>query len=98
MRSLTQGDIAAAARALLAHPEAERAARLRVMLDEAHAADRYRRVFGRSHPRLGNGTLMAAALAQGCLPEPPAGDRAYLRTMAQVIEAVLDWYAARAGK
>jgi len=95
MRTVTQGDVAAAARALLACPEDARAALLVRLLADAHAADRYRRVFGRVHPRLGNGTLMATALARTTVPEPVVGDMAYLRALAQVIEGVLDWHASR---
>lgn len=89
MRSITQGDIAAAARAALARPAPERAAAIAALIAEAELADRYRRRLGRLHPCLGNGTLMAAALARGAVPEPAPGDPAYLRAMAQVIEALL---------
>ncbi|MCC5983897.1 MAG: hypothetical protein JJU42_05990 [Rhodobacteraceae bacterium] len=95
MRSLSQGDIAAAARVLLTRPEAERPVLLRRMLAEAQAADRYRRRHGRVHPGLGNGTLMAAALARGGAAAPDADAIATLRAMAQVIDGVLDWHAAR---
>ncbi len=95
MRSLSQGDIAAAARVLLTRPEAERAGLMRWMLVEAHAADCYRRRHGRVHPGLGNGTLMAAALARGGGTAPAAGERALLCAMAEVIDGVLDWHAAR---
>lgn len=95
MRSLSQGDVAAAARVLLSRPEAERPGLLRRMLAEAHAADCYRRGHGRVHPGLGNGTLMAAALARGGGSAPAAGDMDALRAMAEVIDGVLDWHAAR---
>jgi len=91
MRSVGLGDVAAAARALMAVPEAERAALMRRLLDEAERADRFRRRCGRVHPWLGNGTLMARALACRRADVAGPGDAAYLAALAQVIEMVLDW-------
>ncbi len=95
MREITHGDMRACARVLLGHPRAEWARLMAVMLSEAHCADRYRRVFARAHPQLGNGTLMSVALARAPAPEPPASDTRYLVALAAATEAVLDWRAAR---
>lgn len=84
-------DVAAAARALMAVPDAARPALIERLIEEAGHAARYRRCFGRVHPRLGNGTLMERALARPLAEPHGPGDRAYLAAMAQVIEAVLEW-------
>ncbi|MCC5971380.1 MAG: hypothetical protein JJU15_15655 [Pararhodobacter sp.] len=91
MRAVTLGDVAAAARTLMAVAEPERAALIRQLLDEAACADRYRRWWGQEHPRLGNGTLMARAMARPQADVAGPGDPAYLAALAQVIEAALDW-------
>jgi len=95
MTAVGLGDIAAAARALMAVPEAGRAALIHRLLDEAGQAARYQRCHGRVHPRLGNGTLMERALACPRAEVAGPGDPEYLSALAQVIEAVLDW---RCGK
>ncbi len=91
MRDITHGDICAAARVLVDTPRSNWDAETARLLTEAEHADRYRRGFGIAHPRLGNGTLMAAALARAPAPAPPASDLDYLAALAAVIEAVLDW-------
>lgn len=98
MREITQGDIRAAARVLIARPCAQWPALVAHMLEEAHHADCHRKALGRVHGRLGNGTLMAVAMRQGPAPEPLASDGAYLDAMATVIEAVMRWRAERASR
>lgn len=83
------GDLAAAAAALMAVPEGERAARMQAMLRAAERADAFRRATGRRHPMLGNATLMAAALAQGGSARAGPGDPAWLDCLAQALEAVI---------
>lgn len=97
MRQITHGDVTCAARVLMQLPVSQRAMVLADMLTAAHLADCHRKATGRVHPRLGNGTLMAVALARGAGPEPFAGDRAYLTALAQVIEGVIAWRADRPG-
>ncbi|KPQ06779.1 MAG: hypothetical protein HLUCCA12_09230 [Rhodobacteraceae bacterium HLUCCA12] len=96
MRAVGLGDVSAAARALMAVPEPARPALMRRLLDEAAQADRYRLRRGRAHPVLGNGTLMARALACPLADVAGPGDPAYLAALAQVIEAVLDRRCATA--
>ncbi|PKP75670.1 MAG: hypothetical protein CVT84_01800 [Alphaproteobacteria bacterium HGW-Alphaproteobacteria-6] len=92
MRTITHGDVVAAARAIAAVPAGRRAENLRRLLDKADAADRFRKRHGRAHPLWGNGTLMAAALPMvPAAAEPFAGERAYLECLGQVIEALLSW-------
>lgn len=89
MRPVTQTDLAAAARVLLALPPAARAAGLAALFARADLADRHRQATGRSHPRYGNGTLVAAALA--CPRAEPAtpGAHEFMACLAQVLEALL---------
>ena len=97
MRAVTLGDIRAAARVLAQHPQAARAALMAAMLQEADFADRYRKAYGRCHPRLGNGSLMSAALARAKdIPAPRLSERDGLEALALVIHAVLAWRIDRA--
>ncbi|MCX7645466.1 MAG: hypothetical protein N2Z62_09265 [Rhodobacteraceae bacterium] len=89
MRALAHPDLATAARALLALPEARRAAEAARMLVEAEAADRYRKRVGRSHPVWGNGTLEGAARSRTLVEPRPLSDREYLSTLALVLDAIL---------
>lgn len=94
MRPVTLTDLAAAARVLLAQPEAQRAAAMAALIARAEAADRLRRDSGRLHPAYGNGTLLAAALAHPGA-NPPPGDCDYLACLALAAEALLRHGATR---
>jgi hypothetical protein len=97
MRPVLQGDVIAAAQAVLRLPEAERAGALRCMMSRAAAADAYRKRLGRAHPLWGNGSLMAVA-RRGALPPAPAlSDREFCRCLALVYETLIAWRAERAG-
>lgn len=98
MREITQGDICAATRVLLAHPKRDWPLLMAQMLYEAHVADCYRKRFGRAHPRLGTGSLMSVALARGPAPVPVAADSVSLVATGAVIAAVLVWRAERQRK
>lgn len=89
MRPVLHGDLVAAARVLLGLPAEERPARMRQLLDAADLGDRYRRRFGRPHPRFGNGSLMAAASAWPMPIEPGLDSREYLDCLGCAIEALL---------
>lgn len=95
MQPVTLGDLDCAARVLLATPRRARARVMAALIDRAETADRHRRDHGRLHPVWGNGTLMAAALAQPrCDPAAP-GDADYLRCLACALRAVRDRLAGR---
>lgn len=70
MRRVLIGDLLVAADHLAALPAARRRPAIELWLDEAHAAHRYMRRFGRPHPRWGTGSLMARVLAEGARPAP----------------------------
>ncbi len=92
MRTITHGDVTAAARAVHGRSiEAQRCMVLR-FLDRAHAADLFRKRLGRAHPFWGNGSLMAAIPSEICAKaEPFLSDTLHLEALALVIDTVLDW-------
>lgn len=89
MRPVMHGDLTSAARHLLALPAAARPDHCACLITQADAADRYRKRFGRVHPRWGNGTLMAAARRIPLPPEPPLHDPAYASCLLLVLTALI---------
>lgn len=89
MRSVTHGDVVAAARVLYMRAEDERGALMERLLRQARRGDRYRRETGRVHPFWGDGSLMAAALSLSPPPEPALADEEYCACLAQVFEALI---------
>ncbi len=87
MRPVLIGDAQAAALALLPLPDRARDAALERMFTRAAAADRYRKRLGRVHPAWGDGTLAAAARAEGGgeLAEPVLCDAGYLDALLRVL-------------
>lgn len=104
MRRVMLGDVIAAAQVLRDVPEGARAAHCAAMLARAQAADLWRKRLGRGHPRWGNGSLLALALAEGAgrASGAPLADSAYLAALVVVIEALCARAraaeAARAGR
>jgi len=92
MRPVGLGDLAAAAWALAAVAPARRPGLMARILAQAEAADRFRARAGRAHPRFGNGSLMAAALAHPQAPRAP-GDPDGLAILALALGAVLEHQA-----
>ena len=88
MRPVLPGDLSAAARALLTVPSCARPSLAHSLLEQAEAADRYRRREGRAHPLWGNGSLQSAALARRVSPEPCLDDPEYLDCQIAVLEAL----------
>lgn len=95
MRLIGAADLFAAARALLAVPEALRGGLMARMIHEAEAADRYRKRLGRVHPVWGNGTLEAAARGHPLAAAAGLGDAAHLACLALALEALV---AHRSGR
>ena len=100
MREITHGDMHAAACVLLTCPCGDWPRVMAGLLADAHSADCYRKHSGRVHPRLGNGTLMAVALARA--PDAaascarPSAPR-YQQALACVLSALALWRTARQG-
>lgn len=90
MRPVLPGDVSAAARVLLPVPAEARYATARRLIDEACAADLYRRRHGRAHGRWGNGTLMASAHGHPKGREISFDDPDFLDCQLRVIEALID--------
>lgn len=90
MRPVLHGDLVAAARALLPVAPPARPARLAALLEAAEMAEAHRRRTGRAHPRLGTGSLMAAAMRAPLPPEPGLDDSDYLACLALVAAALRD--------
>lgn len=83
MRRCLIGDLLAAADCVVGMAGEDQSRHLARLLAEAHAAHRYARRFGRPHPRWGDGSLMARALAERPTPEPrPCLDLAALAAVA----------------
>jgi hypothetical protein len=89
MRALAPADISTAARVLLCLPEEARGAAITRMIDEADAADRYRKRLGQGHPFWGNGTLEAAARHRPLAAPRSLSDAGYLACLALVVDALL---------
>ena len=95
------GDLAAAARVLMAAPAHRRAGLMQAMIGEAALARGHWRRTGRLHPVYGNGTLMSAALAharhgegQGIEAATLEQEGDYLSCLAEALEAVIAWRTA----
>ncbi|WP_347313120.1 hypothetical protein [Defluviimonas sp. SAOS-178_SWC] len=92
MRTITHGDVTTVARAVRGLPPDEQRRVILKLLDRAHAADLFRKKFGRAHPFWGNGSLMAAVLVDTrAWAEPFLSDISYLEALSLVIDTVLDW-------
>ncbi|MBL4811324.1 MAG: hypothetical protein JKX69_02950 [Rhodobacteraceae bacterium] len=91
MRPLLPGDLDAAVRLALPLRADQRAGALRLLLQQADTADRYRKRLGRAHPAYGDGSLMAAAQGGARLPLPAYCNRAYCTTLASVLAAIELW-------
>lgn len=88
MRPVLPGDVAAAACALLAMGALDRPDAIVRMIRRANAADRYRYVTGRAHPKWGNGSLAAVARTMARECEPYQDDPEYCDCMLTVYAAL----------
>lgn len=88
MRPVLHGDVVAAARALYALPGEERIEGLGRLLRAADWAEKFRRHHRRAHPYWGDGSLMAAALAEDPPAEPSLSDPDYCACMALVLRTL----------
>jgi hypothetical protein len=89
MRPVMHGDLTAMARHLLTLPADQRPAACMQALDQADAADRFRKRLGRTHPRWGNGTLMARARVIPLPREPALCDPVYAACLVLVLQTLL---------
>lgn len=97
MRTLTHGDVVAAACLIRGLAGEARRQALVLLLERTEAADRYRKQTGRPHPDWGDGSLASASWQAGARPgEPHLSDQGYLEALSAVFEALLDHRQARA--
>lgn len=82
MRRCLIGDLLAAADCVAGMAAADQPCHLARLLAEAHAAHCYARRFGRPHPRWGDRSLMARALAERPAAPRPSLDLAALAAVA----------------
>jgi len=87
-------DAAAPARRLDCSGAGARAAAIRCWLDEAHAADLFRKRLGRVHPHWGNGSLLAREIAEPRVTDAGVG-ASYLLALAELGQAIVDWRTRR---
>lgn len=96
MRHVGPGDLWAAARALHPVPGEDRARVMAALLARAEAADKYRRRYRRAHSRWGDGSLVAAALADRPPPAPGLGDPSFAAALASALDGLIAWRAEKA--
>ncbi|WP_457648937.1 DUF7742 family protein [Profundibacter sp.] len=96
MRPVLHGDVVAAALVLLRLPVLVRRDVMRDMLEQAAAADMYRKRLGKGHPLWGNGSLMAVAMRRERASEPFLDDPDYCRCLITVFSTLLEWRSERA--
>jgi len=92
------GDLWAAARVLSTIPARARAGAMRALLLRAEAADRYRKRYRRAHPRWGDGSLMAAALAGAPPPASGLDDPAFAGALAAALAGLIAWQEEKAAR
>lgn len=90
MREIGLSDLDVATRALLTEPEQVWAAIARGLIDEAHAADLWRKRFGSPHPDGGTGSLYAQASLRDRSATSHCTPR-YCAALAVVLEALDIW-------
>ncbi len=85
MRPVLHGDVSAAARALLAAPQADRTRLCVRMIHEAVLADGHLKRTGQLHPVFGNGSLMAVARNRALADEPGFDNLQYCQCFETVL-------------
>ena len=97
MRKCLIGDLLEAAALVAAAPLPRQRALARQLLDQAHVAHCYAKRYGRAHPRWGNGSLMARALAEsGPRTGFGAGHPGFLAGLAVMALALSEWKSRNA--
>lgn len=95
MRPVLHGDVSAAARALLAAPQAARRALCARMLVEAELAHQHVSATGRLHPVHGNGSLMAVARNRPLADEPGFDDLHYCQCFEMVLRQLIRFHISQ---
>lgn len=95
MRAVLWQDLVLAARVAACLPDDMRQAHLLMFLEQAHAADKYRKATGSAHPRWGDGTLSARLARLPRVPQPPRCDPGHAAALTAVLQALASWRAQR---
>ncbi|MFC3180091.1 DUF7742 family protein [Cypionkella sinensis] len=96
MRRCLPGDLIEAAALLAASATPQTL--LTQLLDQADAAHRYAKHFGRAHPVWGNGSLMARALAEAGPRHPQTHSAQFLSALALLADQLASRKRASAAK
>ena len=88
MRRVLHGDLVQMGRMLLTCRTTEREATCRRAILQAHAADKYRKRFGRRHPGFGDGSLASWAMRFPRPPEPPLDDPDYAACLRLILDCL----------
>ncbi len=89
MRALLHVDVVTAARVLLTVPCRKRGAVCDQLFDRAHAADKYRKRFGRYLHGYGSGSLASACWDWMLMPEPFLSNKDYAHCLSVIFDRVL---------
>jgi hypothetical protein len=89
MRALLHVDVVTLARVLLSVEAEKRSETCDQLFDRAHAADKYRKRFGRIHMNYGRGDLASACWDEKKRSEPFLSDRDYAQCMRVILDRVL---------
>ena len=88
MRPVLHGDVSSAARVLLRVPQINRKSVCNKMINEAVAADKHVRCYGKLYPLFGNGSLMSAARKRILADEPGFDDLDYCACFEMVLRCL----------
>jgi hypothetical protein len=96
MRRCLAGDLLSAAEAIAAAAPGAQDPLARRLIQQADAAHRYAKRFGRAHPHWGNGSLMSRALLMSPHPATDRQSPAFLEALALIATLLAQRKAARA--
>ena len=96
MRRCLPGDLIEAATLIAASETCDKSAICATLIDQADAAHRYAKRFGRAHPLWGNGSLMARALAETANRRVAQNSEGFLSALALVAHTLSQRKRARA--
>ncbi len=89
MRAVLHQDVVTLARVMLGVDQSQRMVFCDKIFDKAHAADKYRKRFGRYHVQYGAGSLASACHGEKRENEPFLSNRDYAQCLKVIFERVL---------
>lgn len=88
MRQFILPDLLMAGRAIYGLSKTERQAALSDMFHHAHVADKFRKKFGRNHPKFGNGSLSSICSDAALRVDYALSDRHFRECLRDVLDMV----------